>query len=67
LIEGVVGEKVKFAVVGGSVVETLIVREDVDVARASLVTESVTVKVPPRAYRCVVITPVPSVRRRNPS
>src|SRR5215510_14302327 len=58
-MEGVVGEKVKFAVVGGSVVETLIVREDVDVARASLVTESVTVNVPPRIYRCVVVTPVP--------
>jgi hypothetical protein len=48
LIEGVVGEKLKFAVVGGSVVDTLIVREDVEVALESLVTASVTVNVPPR-------------------
>src|SRR5215510_11658646 len=48
LIDGVVGEKVKFAVVGGSVIDTLIVREEVDVALESLVTESVTVNVPPR-------------------
>ena len=35
MIDGVVGEKVKFAVVGGSVVDTLIVREEVDVALAA--------------------------------
>src|SRR5882672_12322608 len=59
LIEGLVGEKVKFAVVGGSVADTLIVRDDVEVARVSLVTLIVIVNVPARTYRCVVVTPVP--------
>ena len=45
---GLVGENVKFAAVGGSVVETVIVRDDVEVARLSLVTDITMVNVPPR-------------------
>jgi hypothetical protein len=47
---GLIGEKVKFAVVGGNVADTLIVLEEVDVALVSLVTLSVTVNVPARGY-----------------
>jgi hypothetical protein len=56
---GLIGEKVKFAVVGGNVADTLIVLEEVDVALVSLVTLSVTVNVPDRGYWCVTVTPAP--------
>jgi len=59
LIAGVAGENVKFAAAGGSVVETLIVLDEVDDCLLSLVTVSVTVNVPPRVYRWIVVTPDP--------
>jgi len=49
LIAGFVGEKLKFAVFAGSVVDTVIVLDEVDVALLSLVTVIVMVNVPPRA------------------
>ena len=49
----------KFAAVAGSVAETVIVLDDVDDCLLSLVTVIVTVKVPPRVYRWVVVTPDP--------
>ena len=55
---GSVGEKTKFAEPAGKVVEIVIWREVVAVSPASLITLSVTAKVPPRVYRCVTGLPV---------
>ena len=59
LIAGLVGENVKFALVGGRLAEAVIVLEEVDVAPVSLLTLKVTVNVPARGYWCVRETPVP--------
>src|SRR5262245_53108186 len=59
LIDGCVGENVKFAVCAGSVAETDIVREELDEARVSLVAVNVIVNVPLRVYRWVIDRPVP--------
>jgi len=44
---------------GGSVADTLTVRDDVDDCRLSLVTVSTTVYMAGRVYWCVAVTPVP--------
>jgi hypothetical protein len=48
LIDGFVGETVKFAFAAASVPDTVSVRDDVDVAFVSLVTLNTIVKVPER-------------------
>jgi hypothetical protein len=59
LIAGLVGENKKFAAVVGSAVATVMVRDEVEVCPMSLVAVKVIVIVPPRAYRCVAVMPVP--------